>query len=130
MRYKVLIVEDDQINCLIYKHLFKETPFELDFAFDGKLGVDMYTRNNYDLVLLDMGLPKIAGYDVARLVRLYDNRPLGRSSPVPIIAVTADVSPQTRRLAIEAGVDEYVTKPFDINNLGSLINKYLLPVLL
>ena len=121
---QLLIIEDDAINCMLYKEILSDTSINIDFAYDGQEGIDKFKEKNYDLVLLDLGLPKIHGLEVAKLIKKHEAKELVTINTV-IIVLTANNFPGTQKLAIEAGVDEYLTKPFDIHHLKSLVNTYL-----
>ena len=122
---QILIIEDDAINCMLYKEILADTFVNIDFAYDGQEGIDKFKEKYYDLVLLDLGLPKIHGLEVAKLIKEYEKKEQ-ISIKTAIIVLTANNFPGTRKLAIDAGVDEYLTKPFDIHYLKSVVKTYLL----
>lgn len=121
---QILIVEDNQINCLVYRRMFANVEVKLDFAHDGEAGLKKFQENNYSLVLLDIGLPKINGLRVANTIRM-NERTDAKKNRTPIIAVTAYDSCENSSLAYEVGVDEYVTTPFNIKDFMRLIAKYV-----
>jgi DNA-binding response OmpR family regulator len=120
---KLLIVEDDRINCLIYRQILQDFNFELDFAYDGEEGVNKFKSNVYDLMVLDLGLPKIDGLTVAKLVRQWEDE--NQKDYVPIVVVTADNSPQTRIQATACQIDEFFVKPFEFDAFLTTVNSYL-----
>ena len=122
---QILIIEDDAINCMLYKEILADTSVNIDFAYDGQEGIDKFKEKYYDLVLLDLGLPKIHGLEVAKLIKEYEEKEQ-IAIKTAIIVLTANNFPGTRKLAIDAGVDEYLTKPFDIHYLKSVVKTYLL----
>ena len=122
---QILIIEDDAINCMLYKEILADTFVNIDFAYDGQEGIDKFKEKYYDLVLLDLGLPKIHGLEVAKLIKEYEEKEQ-IAIKTAIIVLTANNFPGTRKLAIDAGVDEYLTKPFDIHYLKSVVKTYLL----
>jgi CheY-like chemotaxis protein len=124
MPSKILIVEDSKINCLVYAKMFTPHHYELSFAYDGLEGLNAFNNNSYDLIILDIGLPKILGYELANMIRMKETQ-TKVIKPIPIIAVSADSSYITKERAFLAGVNEYVTKPFNIQSLKEMINKYL-----
>lgn len=119
MLEQVLIIEDDDINRMIFEKIFTNDFMQLDFACDGQQGIDMFIQKRYSLVILDLGLPKISGLQVARLIRQFEaaQRPVVR---IPILVVTADNFPGTRRAAMDAGADHFFTKPFNTQELQQL----------
>ncbi len=124
MKHNILIVEDDELNRMVYKLILRPGNYELDFAVNGREGVDKYVSKRYDIVLLDMGLPILMGDEVARLMRLHDAvNPQGKL--VPIIAVSADNTRETKDKAMDAGVNLYCRKPVESQELIGIINSYL-----
>ena len=121
---QILIIEDDAINCMLYKEIISDTTINIDYAYDGQEGIDKFKEKYYDLILLDLGLPKIHGLQVATLIKEHEEEKKVAIKSV-IIVLTANNFPGIRKLAIEAGVDEFLTKPFDIHQLKSLVKKYL-----
>ena len=121
---QILIIEDDAINCMLYKEIISDTTINIDYAYDGQEGIDKFKEKYYDLILLDLGLPKIHGLQVAKLIKEHEEEKKVAIKSV-IIVLTANNFPGIRKLAIEAGVDEFLTKPFDIHQLKSLVKKYL-----
>lgn len=119
---KVLIIEDDIVNCIVYKAILIDDDTKLDFAYDGKDGINKYLQNSYDLLLLDMGLPDMEGHLIASVIREFESKD---SKPaLPIIVVSADNSIDKQAKAFEAGVDRYLTKPINKNQLRLLYSLY------
>ena len=121
---QVLIIEDDEFNCLIYNEILANEFTNIDFAYDGQQGINKFREKTYDLILLDLGLPLIGGLQVAKLIREHELKQFF-SNRTPLIVITANNFPGTRKEAIMAGVDEYLTKPFDIRELQRLADFYL-----
>lgn len=121
---KILIVDDNRINCLVYRRMFAKLNVILDFAHDGETGLNKFEQNNYELVLLDIDLPKINGLCVTHSIRKNESAEISKQR-IPVIAVTAYDSSENCNLAYKAGVDEYVTMPFIRIDLMKLIAKYL-----
>ena len=104
MSYKILVVEDDnQIQELIVEFLSSQG-YKVDMANDGVEGYEKFKKDKYDLVILDVMMPKINGWDVCREIR--------ENSKVPIIMLTAKGAENDELLGFELGVDEYISKPF------------------
>ena len=123
MNHTILIIDDDQINCLVYRQIFKTTEVNLVFAHDGEDGVNKFKERNYNLVLLDLGLPKIDGLTVASLIREWED--ITMLFETPIIVVTADNSNETRKKALLLGIDEFLVKPFEFESFLKIVNDYL-----
>lgn len=121
---RILIIEDNEINCMIYRMILTDDSTELHFAYDGQQGLNRFIENNYLLVLLDLGLPKIGGLEVAQLMKEFEIKEQ-RIVKIPIIVITADNSQSTKLKALSAGVNEYVTKPFKIEDLKTMVEYYI-----
>lgn len=106
---KILVVDDEKPISDIVKYNLTKEGFEVETAFDGEEALDKFNSEEYDLVLLDLMLPKIEGLEVCREIR--------KTSNVPIIMVTAKDSEIDKVLGLELGADDYVTKPFSNREL-------------
>lgn len=107
-RARVLVVEDEiEIRDLITLHLQREGYF-VDALASGEEAVTQLSKQKYDLVLLDWMLPGVSGLEITRIIRTKSNQ-----KNVPVLMVTARVEPGDIILGLEAGADDYVTKPFD-----------------
>jgi DNA-binding response OmpR family regulator len=103
---KVLVVDDEKRIVKGLKFTLEQDDMEVDTAFDGEEAVEMARAGFYDLILLDIMLPKISGLDVCQMVREF--------SDVPIIMLTAKGDDMDKILGLEYGADDYITKPFNI----------------
>lgn len=115
---KILIVEDEQRLADILKKQLEESGFLAETANDGYIGKQMSEKNNYNLIILDINLPLINGYDLCREIRK-TNR------DIPIIMLTAFGTPENKISGFEYGADDYVVKPFDFRELLARINVFL-----
>jgi len=106
---KLLVVEDDKdLNGTIVKYL-KLKEFSVDSALDGEEALNLVYENSYDLVILDVKLPKIDGFEVAKAIREF--------SDIPIIFLTSLDSQKDIQKGFLSGGDDYITKPFSLNEL-------------
>jgi two-component system, OmpR family, copper resistance phosphate regulon response regulator CusR len=115
---KILIVEDEQRLAEILKKQLKESGFNVEIAFDGYIGKQLVERNKYNLIILDINLPLINGYDLCKEIRKTDIN-------IPIIMLTALGTLDNKVAGFEAGADDYVIKPFDFRELLARINVFL-----
>lgn len=115
---KILIVEDEKRLADILKMQLEEAGFITDTANDGYIGKQMIERNSYNLIILDINLPLINGYDLCREIRKTDHK-------IPIIMLTAFGTPENKISGFENGADDYVVKPFDFRELLARINVFL-----
>ena len=106
----VLIIEDEQKLVDILKRALKGERYTIDTAFDGEEGLEKALKNTYSLILLDIMLPKKDGFTVCKELR--DNH-----IHTPIIMLTARGSAEDRVLGLDSGADDYLTKPFGVNEL-------------
>ena len=117
---KILLVEDNEMNRDMLSRRLIKRGFEVAIAVDGQQGLDMAGSESPDLILLDMSLPVMDGWDVARNLKS-DNE----LKNIPVIALTAHAMSGDREKALEAGCDEYDTKPVEFKRLLEKINEQL-----
>jgi two-component system copper resistance phosphate regulon response regulator CusR len=107
---KILVVEDDKTVGQYVKRGLEEARYHADLANDGEEGLRLATSGHYDLVVLDLRLPKLSGQDVLRMLR-------DRGSAVPVLVLTAQDTVDFKVQALRMGADDYVTKPFALEEL-------------
>jgi CheY-like chemotaxis protein len=117
---KILLVEDNEMNRDMLSRRLIRKGYEIVVAVDGKQGVDMAVEGGYDLILMDMSLPEIDGWEATRQVRAHPN---GKS--VPIVALTAHAMAGDREKALAAGCNDYDTKPIELPRLLEKIETLL-----
>ena len=117
---RVLLVEDNEMNRDMLSRRLQRKGFEVDLALDGRQGVEMARAGAYDLILMDMSLPELDGWEVTRQLRASPE-----TQRVPIIALTAHAMAGDRERAIEAGCDDYDTKPIELPRLLAKIEALL-----
>ncbi len=115
---KILIVEDETNMRIGLKDNLEFEGYEVDFVEDGESGLKNILENEYNLVLLDVMLPKMSGFDVCKTVRK-------RGNSTPIILLTAKGEEIDKVLGLELGADDYVTKPFGLRELLARIKAVL-----
>ena len=106
MAKRVLVVDDEKLIVKGIRFSLEQEGMQVDCAYDGQEALDMIKENTYDVILLDVMLPKFTGYEVCQQVREF--------SDVPIIMVTAKDDDMDKILGLEYGADDYITKPFNI----------------
>ena len=107
---KILIVEDEKLLADSLKTLLEKKGFEVEIAYDGETGEEYAELGVYDLLILDVMIPKLNGYEVARKVR-------AKHCGTPILMLTAKSDLEDRIEGLNAGADYYLTKPFDTREL-------------
>jgi CheY-like chemotaxis protein len=116
----ILLVEDNEMNRDMLSRRLKKKGFEVAMAFDGKQGVEMAQAQSPDLILLDMSLPVMDGWEAAGILKSN-----ATTSSIPIIALTAHAMAGDKEKALVAGCDDYDTKPIDFKRLLSKIGELL-----
>jgi two-component system cell cycle response regulator DivK len=109
---KILLVEDNEMNRDMLSRRLVRNGHEVVIAIDGQQGVNMALSERPDLILMDMSLPVIDGWEATRQVRAND-----ATRKIPVIALTAHAMSGDREKAMEAGCDDYDTKPVEITRL-------------
>ncbi|MBD3677130.1 MAG: response regulator [Rhodobacteraceae bacterium] len=117
---RILLVEDNEMNRDMLSRRLKRRGFEVLIAIDGQQGVDMAASVSPDLILLDMSLPVMDGWDAARHLKSNDE-----TKAIPIIALTAHAMAGDEAKAREAGCDDYDTKPVDLARLMEKMERFL-----
>ena len=110
---KILIVEDETSFSEAISFLLGKEGFESEIAENGRVALELFKKNHYDLILLDLMIPEVSGIDVCRAIRT--------TSPVPIIMLTAKDSEVDKVVGLELGADDYVTKPYSSRELVARI---------
>jgi two-component system cell cycle response regulator DivK len=117
---KVLLVEDNEMNRDMLSRRLIRRGFEVVFAVDGQQGVDLAKSERPDIILMDMSLPVIDGWEATRQVKSDD-----ATKSVPVIGLTAHAMSGDREKAMEAGCDDYDTKPVELERLIGKMEKLL-----
>ncbi len=117
----ILLVEDNEMNRDMLSRRLKKKGYEVALAVDGMQGVSMALAGTHDLILMDMSLPELDGWEAARRVRDAE----GDGRRVPIIALTAHAMSGDREKALAAGCDDYDTKPVELDRLLGKIEALL-----
>lgn len=106
MAKKVLVVDDEKLIVKGIRFSLEQDDYEVDCAYDGEEAVEKATSGNFDIILLDIMLPKLSGLEVCQQIREFSN--------VPIIMITAKGDDMDKIMGLEYGADDYMTKPFNI----------------
>ena len=115
---KILVIEDEKLLADSIRTLLSNKGFEVEVAYDGETGEEYAELGIYDLLILDVMMPKMNGYEVARKVR-------SQKCGTPILMLTAKSEVEDRITGLNAGADYYLTKPFDTRELLACINALL-----
>ena len=114
----ILLVEDDPVSQLILKQVSKIKDWKLHVASNGKEALDFYENHEFDLIIMDIQMPEMNGYEVTQRIREKEKL---SGKHIPIIATTAYAMSSDKERCLSAGMDDYISKPIDINRLNESI---------
>ena len=117
---KVLLVEDNEMNRDMLSRRLVRRGYEVVFAVDGQQGIDMAASESPDIILMDLSLPVVDGWEATRRVKSRES-----TKDIPIIGLTAHAMSDDRDKAIDAGCDEYDTKPVELERLIGKMERLL-----
>ncbi len=120
----ILLAEDVEINRIIIETMLEPTGIGIDFAENGIIAVSMFKNaaNKYDMIFMDIQMPEMDGFEATRKIRAM-NSP--RAKSIPIVAMTANVFKEDVEKCLEAGMNEHIGKPIDINEVMRMLHKYI-----
>jgi CheY-like chemotaxis protein len=116
---RILVVEDDAVMSDIFSIMLQRAGFEVEGADDGVMGVEMWEKGDYDLVLMDVQMPRMDGFEATAAIRKKERAGGGHT---PIIAVTAYALEKDEQECLAAGMDAYFTKPIDFKKCLEVIH--------
>jgi two-component system cell cycle response regulator DivK len=117
---KILVVEDNELNRDMLSRRLSKRGYDVDVATDGAQGIELARSMQPDLIVMDVGLPVVDGLEATRRLKAE-----ARTSPIPIVALTANAMPGDQEKALAAGCEAYDTKPVDIARLLEKIEALL-----
>ena len=120
MKGKILVIEDNEQNLYLIRYILEDCDYEVFAAMNGKEGIALAASLLPDLILLDIQLPLMDGYTVARNLRENPDH-----ADTPIVAVTSYAMPGDREKAMEAGCNGYIEKPIDPDTFDKQVEQYL-----
>ena len=119
-RKRILIVEDDRLSLIVLRQLLTAQGYEILHSSEGWDGINRARNEQPDLILMDINLPDISGLDATLLLKQDD-----QTKSIPIVAVTACVTPGDKANALNSGCAAYIAKPVDIGNLLRTVELFL-----
>jgi two-component system sensor histidine kinase/response regulator len=125
---RILLVEDSALNQMITTTMLQSLGIAAELARNGREAVEAVGRNGYDLVLMDCQMPEMDGYTASRTIRELERRGAARSASgrrLPIIALTAHAGADDREDCFEAGMDDFLSKPFFLEQLRDVLSRWL-----
>ena len=118
----ILLVEDNELNQLLAIKVFEKFDKTIDIADNGKIAIDKIEKNNYDIILMDIQMPEMDGIELTKYIRAS----VGPKSNTPIIALTAHATVIEEKRCLDNGMNDYLSKPFDFNELLEKIHYNLI----
>jgi signal transduction histidine kinase/ActR/RegA family two-component response regulator len=119
---RVLLAEDDSINQMVVEAMLTRLGCEVDIAEDGAAACTAAAHTRYDMILMDCHMPVIDGFEATRRIR--DDEARSRVARTPIVALTADALAGDRERCLEAGMDDYITKPVSVATLAGAVERW------
>ena len=123
---RVLLAEDNDLNAEIAEIQLEELGMKVTRAIDGKQAVEFFVdspEGTFDVILMDIMMPEMNGYEATKAIRSLDARPDGRT--IPIIAMTANAFSEDKQNALASGMNGHIAKPVDISKLMEIIGELL-----
>ena len=118
----ILLVEDNELNQLLAIKVFEKFDKTIDIADNGKIAIDKIEKNKYDIILMDIQMPEMDGIELTKYIRSN----FGSKSKTPIIALTAHATLVEKKRCLDSGMNDYLSKPFDFNELLKKIHQNLM----
>ena len=121
---KILLVEDNLMNQKVVMFNLKKLNYEIIPAITGSQAIELFKSNSIGLVLMDIMLPEMNGYDITRVIRNFEKEN-NIEKPVPIIALTANTYDNDKEKCFLAGMNDYISKPFTAKQLTDIVEQYM-----
>jgi two-component system, sensor histidine kinase len=118
IKLKILAVEDNEMNQVVLKYLLNNQNVTIDMADDGVIGYAKFLEKEYDLVLMDLHMPNMDGFECSHLIL---NSEKYKTRPIPLVALTANAFEEDRRRVLDAGMTGFLTKPIIVGQLENLL---------
>ncbi len=119
---KVLVVEDNSMNQIVANQLLKKWKANVDTVSNGIEAIEILCTNTYDVILMDLQMPHMDGYEATKIIRDKNSKVLNHN--VPIIALTADAFPEIKRKTLDCGMNDFISKPFKQDELFVKLAQY------
>ncbi len=120
---KILLAEDNEINRLVASETLLQLGYDIEFAHDGQAAVNAVKTSNFDIILMDCHMPIMNGFEATHAIRTFEKK--HRQTPTVIIAVTADAMQGDRQACIDAGMDDYLSKPYSATKIHNILKYWL-----
>ena len=125
---RILLAEDDLVSRLVITKMLKKSNYNVDVAEDGQKAIEMWEKGGYDLVLMDVQMPRLNGFEATHVIREKEQE---HGSHTPIIAMTAHAGKEHEEICLAAGMDSYISKPIDfkqcLQKIGDILRQSAMP---
>lgn len=119
---KILVAEDNEANQFLIKAITKNMEWEITMVDDGEQAVDAYNKDTFDLIMMDIQMPILNGYEATKIIRTIEEE---KGIHTPIIALTAYAMKSDKDNCIDAGMDDYISKPFKRQQFLDMVSETL-----
>lgn len=119
---KILVAEDNEANQFLIKAITKNMEWEITVVDDGEQAVEAYKKDTFDLIMMDIQMPILNGYEATKIIRTIEEE---KGIHTPIVALTAYAMKSDKDSCIEAGMDDYISKPFKRQQFLDMVSKTL-----
>ncbi|NPD46231.1 MULTISPECIES: hybrid sensor histidine kinase/response regulator [unclassified Lentimicrobium] len=120
-QFTILLAEDNPINQKVAKMHLERLGHKVETAANGQIALDMYTKNNYDLIFMDIQMPEMDGIESTKRIREFEED-IKQAEPIKIIALTANAMKGDKEACLDAGMNDYMSKPFKPEELKRMLN--------
>ncbi|MDR4518752.1 MAG: response regulator [Nitrosomonas sp.] len=120
----ILVVEDNEVNQIVSKAMLENFNCEVVLAHNGIEAINAFSTRHFDLILMDCNMPVMDGFEATRHIRILEQK--NKTKPIPIIALTAHAFEHIKQECFDAGMDEHLSKPFDLTQLRALLQQFSL----
>jgi CheY-like chemotaxis protein len=121
-RTRILVVEDNEVNQLVSKAMLERLNCEVTMVSNGLEAISAYSSQHFDLILMDCNMPVMDGFEATRRIRALEQQK--NAVPIPIVALTAHAFNHVRQECFDAGMNEHLSKPFDVAQLDKLLQQF------
>ena len=122
MALKILLVEDNPLNQKIVGFYLRKNHYNVEISSTGEQALEIFKKEEFDIILMDLMLPGLNGYEVTKLMRKMESEDPERKKSI-IIALTANTLDNDREKCLQQGMDEFISKPFDMNKLNFIFSQ-------
>jgi CheY-like chemotaxis protein len=123
-RAHVLVVEDHAVNRMLAMRLLAKFGCDVDIAENGLVACERSARQHYDLIFMDCQMPQMDGFEATRIIR---SRELATGERTPIVALTANAMAEDRERCLDAGMDDYIPKPYSAADFQRVLQRWCAP---